>query len=43
MILRRITDAFREQDWFTVVVETLIVVLDEVRKVRSALEAEMER
>lgn len=27
MILRRITDAFRKQDWFTVLVETLIVVL----------------
>ena len=27
MILRRITDAFRRQDWFTVAVETLIVVL----------------
>lgn len=27
MILRRLTTAFREQDWFTVVVETLIVVL----------------
>ncbi|KCZ90851.1 hypothetical protein [Hyphomonas johnsonii] len=27
MKLRHITDAFREQDWFTVVVETLIVVL----------------
>ncbi|WP_340693950.1 hypothetical protein [Hyphomonas sp.] len=27
MILRRMTDAFRKQDWFTVVVETLIVVL----------------
>lgn len=27
MILRRITDAFRKQDWFTVAVETLIVVL----------------
>ena len=27
MILRRITDAFRNQDWFTVAVETLIVVL----------------
>ncbi len=27
MILRRIVDAFRRQDWFTVVVETLIVVL----------------
>ncbi|MFT5776157.1 hypothetical protein [Hyphomonas sp.] len=26
MILRRITDAFRKQDWFTVAVETLIVV-----------------
>ncbi|WP_299949230.1 hypothetical protein [Hyphomonas sp. BRH_c22] len=25
MILRRITDAFRKQDWFTVAVETLIV------------------
>jgi hypothetical protein len=27
MILRRITSAFRKQDWFTVAVETLIVVL----------------
>ncbi|HPE48085.1 MAG TPA: DUF6090 family protein [Hyphomonas sp.] len=27
MILRRITDAFRRQDWFTVFIETLIVVL----------------
>lgn len=27
MILRRISDAFRKQDWFTVGVETLIVVL----------------
>ncbi len=27
MILRRITDAFRRQDWFTVFVETMIVVL----------------
>ncbi|MEH6490208.1 hypothetical protein [Hyphomonas oceanitis] len=27
MILRRLTDAFRKQDWFTVAVETLIVVL----------------
>ena len=27
MILRRITDAFRKQDWFTVGIETLIVVL----------------
>ena len=27
MILQRITDAFRKQDWFTVVVEILIVVL----------------
>lgn len=27
MILRRISDAFRQQDWFTVGVETLIVVL----------------
>jgi hypothetical protein len=27
MILRRIADAFRRQDWFTVLVETLIVVL----------------
>ena len=26
MILRRLTNAFRKQDWFTVVVETLIVV-----------------
>ena len=26
MILRRITDAFRKQDWFPVAVETLIVV-----------------
>lgn len=26
MILRRLTDAFRRQDWFTVAVETLIVV-----------------
>ena len=26
MILRRITDAFRKQDWFTVVIETLIVI-----------------
>jgi hypothetical protein len=26
MILRRLSDAFRKQDWFTVVVETLIVV-----------------
>jgi hypothetical protein len=26
MILRRLTTAFRKQDWFTVVVETLIVV-----------------
>ncbi len=24
MILRRITDAFRKQDWFTVGIETLI-------------------
>lgn len=27
MILRRVTDAFRRQDWFTVTVETLMVVL----------------
>ncbi|WP_340694163.1 DUF6090 family protein [Hyphomonas sp.] len=27
MILRRLSNAFRKQDWFTVVVETLIVVL----------------
>lgn len=27
MILRRIVDAFRRQDWFTVFVETMIVVL----------------
>jgi hypothetical protein len=27
MILRRITNAFRKQDWFTVLIETLIVVL----------------
>lgn len=27
MILRRVTDAFRRQDWFTVFVETMIVVL----------------
>ena len=27
MILRRITSAFRKQDWFTVAIETLIVVL----------------
>jgi hypothetical protein len=27
MILRRLTDTFRKQDWFTVAVETLIVVL----------------
>jgi hypothetical protein len=27
MILQRISDAFRRQDWFTVTVETLIVVL----------------
>tara|TARA_R110002020_G_scaffold263353_3_gene477873 strand:- start:10967 stop:11671 length:705 start_codon:yes stop_codon:yes gene_type:complete len=27
MILRRLTNAFRKQDWFTVVIETLIVVL----------------
>ena len=27
LILRRITEAFRKQDWFTVAVETLIVVL----------------
>ncbi|MCA8900458.1 MAG: hypothetical protein KDA53_04350 [Hyphomonas sp.] len=27
MILRRLTDAFRKQDWFTVFIETLIVVL----------------
>jgi hypothetical protein len=27
MILRRLSDAFRRQDWFTVLVETLIVVL----------------
>lgn len=27
MILRRLADAFRKQDWFTVAVETLIVVL----------------
>lgn len=26
MILRRITDAFRKQDWFPVAVETLIEV-----------------
>ena len=26
MILRRLTTAFRKQDWFTVGVETLIVV-----------------
>jgi hypothetical protein len=26
MILRRLTNAFRKQDWFTVVIETLIVV-----------------
>ncbi len=26
MILRRIATAFRKQDWFTVAVETLIVV-----------------
>ena len=27
MILQRLTDAFRKQDWFTVFIETLIVVL----------------
>ena len=27
MILRRFTDAFRKQDWFTVTIETLMVVL----------------
>ncbi|MCA8900460.1 MAG: hypothetical protein KDA53_04360 [Hyphomonas sp.] len=27
MILRRLTDAFRKQDWFTVFIETMIVVL----------------
>ncbi|GJL91346.1 DUF6090 family protein [Hyphococcus sp.] len=27
MILRRVTDAFRRQDWFTVFIETMIVVL----------------
>ena len=27
MILRRLTNAFRKQDWFTVFIETLIVVL----------------
>ena len=27
MILRRLSDAFRKQDWFTVAVEILIVVL----------------
>ena len=27
MILRRLTTALRKQDWFTVVIETLIVVL----------------
>ena len=27
MILRRLTDAFRKQDWFTVLIETLMVVL----------------
>jgi hypothetical protein len=27
MILRRIASAFRRQDWFTVFVETMIVVL----------------
>ena len=27
MILRRLTTAFRKQDWFTVLIETLIVVL----------------
>tara|TARA_R110002072_G_scaffold100602_2_gene221642 strand:+ start:244 stop:990 length:747 start_codon:yes stop_codon:yes gene_type:complete len=27
MILRRLTDAFRKQEWFTVAVETMIVVL----------------
>jgi hypothetical protein len=26
MILRRLTNAIRNQDWFTVVIETLIVV-----------------
>ena len=26
MILRRISHAFRKQDWFTVLIETLIVV-----------------
>ena len=26
MILRRLTEALRKQDWFTVVIETLIVV-----------------
>ena len=27
MILRRLTNAIRRRDWFTVVIETLIVVL----------------
>jgi len=27
MILRRIAEAFRRQDWFTVFIETMIVVL----------------
>ena len=27
MILRRLSDAFRKQDWFTVAVEILIVLL----------------
>ena len=27
MILRRIAEAFRRQDWFTVFVETMIVVV----------------
>jgi len=54
MILRRITDAFRRQDWFTVFIETLIVVLgvflglqvnnwNEARKDRIEAETSRER
>ena len=38
MILRRLTDAFRKQDWFTVGIETLIVVLGVFHGLQSARE-----
>ena len=54
MILRRVTDAFKRRDWFTVAIETLIVVLgvflglqvnnwNEARKDRIEAETSRER